>query len=233
MGSKTREWLWVIALVTLGLCVARQSWINQQIADMAIYAAKTAQQTAALPQTAIAELPDDGQAYHVSLLLHQDWRTRKQERELVAAFDSDPFLRSLKSQVHFHVYPETSSIYRTRLRAAAPDLPCVLVQRATGEVLLKVSGTDATADRVAGPLWRLWKARPIYVCPWRRPQPCPDPKPEPEPEPDADLTPIPDLDQTHTPDSALPWWVVALAALAGAALPIGQHLLAIWNRDVE
>ena len=60
----------------------------------------------------IIELPDDGNAYHVSVLLHDDWRKRPRERALVAWFSVDAGLRSLRAQVHWHIYTENNRLYR-------------------------------------------------------------------------------------------------------------------------
>jgi len=209
----------LIAAVTIGwLCVA----VDRQADAIAQAQARVEALGDALAGSEVVDLPDDGRAYYTTLIVHDDWRQRAAERALVAAFETDPLLRSAKAQTHYNLYTASNPLYAQRFARSVPTLPALLIQDATGKVYVKLSGAELTGDieRVRGPIRRLWQARPIYVLPWRRPCPCPEPKPEPSP-PAPDETPIPDTAPIPdvAPSEAFPWWLLVLAVLVGAAIP--------------
>jgi hypothetical protein len=185
----------------------------------------------------IVDLPDDSKTYYVTLFLHDNWRTRPEQRAMVAAWDSDPRLRSIKSQVRFNIYTQSDPLYQTKFRASHPVLPAVVVQDQAGKVYSKVSGADATdTEKVAGPLLNLWRSRPIYVLPWRRPKPCPEPGPCPTPdEPDETPDFVPD---TAIPDvqpaASLPIaWMIVAALVGGIVAVVSQVKTAFVGDGAE
>ncbi len=177
-------------------------------------------------QQRITELPEDGQAYHVSICLHDDWQRRPNERALKAWWSVDPRLVTLAAQTHFHVYVESDPVFRTNIAGAVGQLPAVLIQNEHGEVKFKASGANLPesapdlGDAVVSAFGR------PYLLPYRnrhnRPCPCP-PNVTPAPKPNVDVNvnvpprPIPDT-PIHTPAS-FPWLVMlAVSGLAGAAV---------------
>jgi hypothetical protein len=185
------------------------------------------------PCEQIVLLPEDGQVYHVSLLLHEDWRRRPSERALVAWFNVDSRLSSLRAQTHFHLYTQKSSIYRSRLQGAAPVLPAVLIQDGSGKVHFKLSEQlPGTPNELCERISKEFGWRPIYIFPWRRPGPCPGPQPTPEPKPE----PVPDdelIVDAEIPDTSasmasgepeFPWLVAVLVVAAAAGVTLWVNL---------
>lgn len=209
--------------VVAGWAALQSQEARQSAYDLAQSQAQTQEAVEAMTvRERIVELPDDSKTYYVTLFLNDNWRTRPEQRAMVAAWDSDPRLRSIKSQVRFNVYPQSDPLYQSKFKSRYPVLPAVVVQDQDGKVYSKVSGADATdTEKVAGPLLNLWRSRPIYVLPWRRPQPCPEPGPCPTPdEPDEtpdvvpDTEPIPDVQ----PADPFPVAWVLLAFVLGALI---------------
>lgn len=134
-----------------------------------------------------AELPEDGQRYCVSILVHDDWRQRRDESRIVGWWEVHPYLRSVAGQTTYDVYPMSGPRYQRYFAAAIreADLPVVLVQDGSGKVHWKANRTDMpeSAEDMAASVGGLFKSRPIYLLPWRRPKPCPQPSPTPEPSP--------------------------------------------------
>ena len=123
----------------------------------------------ALSRDRIVELPEDGEGYHVSICLHDDWQKRSRERRLLAWFETESTLRALKSQVHWHVYTGSNAIYRTRLAHAVGDvLPAVIVQKADGFVAWKRSGENLpdSGPELTELIGRSFPSRPYYLFRW-------------------------------------------------------------------
>lgn len=144
----------------------------------------------------IIDLPNDGDAWHTTLFVHPDWKQRPSDRRLVAAFESEPRLMSVKTQTMFHVYTTDGPDYRERFAQFVPVVPAVLVQRgADGKVIYKKSGPNVADDerklaREVKDAIKDWCDRnrcyPIH------PKPLPDTQPQPlpvEPIPDTMLQP--------------------------------------------
>jgi len=164
----------------------------------------------------VIQLPEDGQAYHTTVIVSANWRERRSERYLLGWFASHPGLASLKAQTHFHQYDTTDALYKTRLAHAVPDTPAVVVQQADGKVVYKASGVNLpqSADELAGNI-----SISLGGC---RPRPRPQPAPKPDVDVDVDVTPIPDIaPQPARPE--FPWVLLIVAVLLGAALPLWVH----------
>jgi hypothetical protein len=126
----------------------------------------------------IINLPEDGQAYHTSLWLPQNWEQNKQAREMVAWFETNPQLRSLKAQTHFHIYEQGSRMYENRYRQMIPKVPAVTVQKSTGQFVYEAGLTNSvpsSATALAADI----QGNVYSNCPNRKPKPEPTPEPDP------------------------------------------------------
>jgi hypothetical protein len=221
----------LVLLIGLGACVLL--WHDQRINA-------THEQVVATTQAPVAEevleLPEDGQVYHISVMVHDDWRARGGERRLVAWWQVHPALVSLKAGTHFHVYTESDRVYQTKLKHACPTLPAVIIQDANGKVHFKCSGENTPQDSQAlvGALGRTFRRRPIYIFPWRRPCPCPHPDPSPQPDPQPKPTPDDEVDvdvniadtvtQPEIARPPFPWLLLIIVLVITAVITLWVHL---------
>jgi len=172
-------------------------------------------------QEHIVDLPEDGNAWHLSVFTHQDWKKRPEEVSLLSWFSREPRLISLRQQTHDHHYTDADPLYGTRYKKNVPKLPAVVLQDASGKPHYKVGNEvpiPATAHEMGNQVARLFDRFP-------RPRPCPKPEPEPEPDetPDeGDLPVIPDV-TPDTPDQAEP---AVVSTEASTAVVIGLGILA-------
>ena len=156
------------------------------------------------PSDQVVTLPEDGQARHLSIFVDDDWKSKPEQREFVAAFYSDSTYSSLRAQSHFHIYTPSDPIYQSRFKGAIDVFPCVLLQDETGKVEFKASGLT------------LYEKRPwLRVRPWLRPRPGPAPGPAPVPNVnvnvDTPIQPIPDT-------SSFPWPMLIVVMLVAAGV---------------
>jgi len=87
----------------------------------------------------VVDLPEDGNQWHTVLLLKQDWANSRAERRAESLFHSEPFFMSLKSQTHYHCYTEGTKEFE-KFRPIVDATPCLLIERANGEVVYRESG---------------------------------------------------------------------------------------------
>jgi len=186
-------------------------------------------QAAAEVRERIVELPNDGQTYYISLLLHADWRQRPRERAIVSWWATEPRLLSVRAQCHYFEMIEGDPRYVKTFSHVTPILPSVYIQDATGKVHFKVSDQNlpANADEMGGLIVELFRNRPwLRPLPWNRPRPCPSPGPCPLPTPVPGPNPIipivPPIPDTVRPDGSQPGgsfpWALLIVAVAGAGL---------------
>jgi len=90
-------------------------------------------------QERVVDLPEDGHQWHTILLLCADWKQRPAERRAEALFHSEPLLVSLKHQTHWHLITSDQSEF-AKFRALVDATPCLIVERANGEVVYRESG---------------------------------------------------------------------------------------------
>lgn len=160
----------------------------------------------------IVKLPEDGQAYHTSLFLPDNWQSNRQCTELVAAFETDAKLKSLKAQTHWHVYTPRDQMF-PRYQAMVPVLPAVVVQKASGQKVYAAAG-DAI-PRAPSLLAADIQGNLYANCPNR-------PRPAPEPVQPAPINGPPKLDEPPaTPDSGFPLVLAAIAAAIGLGIGAG------------
>ena len=174
----------------------------------------------------IVRLPEDGNAFHVSVFTHDDWQARAQDRQLLAKFDSVPELQSLKTQTFFHHYQPSNRLFN-RYRSSLTELPCVVVQQGDGTVVYKASGAKIPDDswRLVDDIREALHERFPNVCPGPN---CPDAQPYNDPtlRPVAPKAPVPDVGPKQSAKDD----VVGVAVVAGLLCLIGGVALA-WRRS--
>jgi hypothetical protein len=89
----------------------------------------------------VIDLPEDGPAWHTILILRPDWRTSAVERRAESMFHSEPLLVSLKQQTHWHLITTDQAEFQP-FRPLVSATPCLVVERANGEVVYRESGPD-------------------------------------------------------------------------------------------
>jgi hypothetical protein len=205
------------------------------------------------PAELLLKLPEDGQAYHLSICLSDDWQAKSREREIVAWFESgEPRLAGLKVQCHYHLYTEGNAIYRVRLRHRIPAVPAVVLQDSSGFVVYascespRYRGIPATAgelaDDVADSLAAHCRARGI---PWNDTtgQECDRCRPRPQPAPvhvevkpivpDRPLVPLIERSREAVEAVTFPWGLFAGLCAAGAAIASLATLAVCVSRRVK
>lgn len=93
------------------------------------------------PEERVIDLPEDGQTWHTILLLRPEWKTISAERKAEAMFHSEPLLVSLKHQTHWHLITTDQAEF-VKFRPLVATTPCLLVERANGEVVYRESGPE-------------------------------------------------------------------------------------------
>lgn len=202
------------------------------------------------PGDQVINLPEDGGAWHVSVVVDADWRTKAEQRTLVSWFYTHPTLCSLRTQAHWHLYTSGNPIYQERLRRALGSaVPAVLVQDQYGQVVYRGAvqvATDAHPLRAPAAAYETLPAEPDLLvgrlrflfqrfrdrnCPGPGPCPTPDDTPPDEVEPAPDEFPVPindtpDLGQEAAEKKTqwiLPVWVPIVCGIGGLiiALAVG------------
>jgi hypothetical protein len=123
----------------------------------------------------VIDLPEDAHAWHTSVFTAE--RPSLHERRILGWFDSEPQLRRLKEQTHFHHYTPASAVFSRYANLTAGGLPVVALQDASGNVVYKASGEQVPATSSA-------LVRGVIDCVRAHCPHCPRPKPKPEPDPD-------------------------------------------------
>ena len=169
----------------------------------------------------VINLPEDGNAFHLSLFLNNDYMQKK-DRQIVAWFETNNTLRSVKAQSHFHIYTPDDEVYRARFASDIPSLPCIMFQDSTGKVYYKATNPQSQ-EQVVSAFATLFDKKPWRrVRPWLRPKPGPGPGPGPGPNPSPgpepidtppNIGPIPD---TPIPDSQEFPWLLFFIIVGGA-----------------
>jgi hypothetical protein len=92
-------------------------------------------------QERVIDLPEDGCQWHTILILCQGWQGRPAERRAETMFHAEPLLVSLKHQTHWHVITTDQTEFG-KFRALVDVTPCLIVERANGEVVYRESGPE-------------------------------------------------------------------------------------------
>ena len=89
----------------------------------------------------VIDLPEDGNQWHTILILRAGWQGLPAERKTEAMFHTEPQLVSLRHQTHWHLIT-TDQAECAKFRALVDATPCLIVERANGEVVYRESGPD-------------------------------------------------------------------------------------------
>ena len=89
----------------------------------------------------VLDLPEDANQWHTILILRSGWQNVLAERKAEAIFHSEPLLVSLKHQTHWHLFTTDQPEYQ-KFRRLVEATPCLIVERANGEVVYLESGPD-------------------------------------------------------------------------------------------
>lgn len=203
-----------------------------QPADQRIVASEPGVQA---PTARIMQLPNDGQAWHLSLCLSDNWQNNPREREIRDwFFDANLQLTSLRVQTQFHQYTPRHGMFRALLAHRIPAVPAIVLQDASGYVVyascesqryqtIPLNGDDLAydiADRIAARC--VETGLPASECDRCRPRPRPEPRPGPNVDVHVNVTKpiVPKIDvdvrgRQETKD--FPWGLLA-AVLAVVAL---------------
>jgi hypothetical protein len=92
----------------------------------------------------VIELPEDGRAFHVTLLYPREKETQAGSRELAAQLASTPRLQSLLAQCKVHEHRPGQWVYEERY--AGVPLPSLIFVDPDGALIYKASGLNLPAD---------------------------------------------------------------------------------------
>jgi len=176
-----------------------------------------------LVEERVVRLPNDHGKWYVSVV--GDGRDAAYQR-LLAWFDTNANLKTLRAQVHFCPIAAGTAIYQERYKENVKGLPTVRVQKPGGEVIYEAAGknlpmsADGLYGAIADGVYSAQGIRPVL--PWRRdmerrcPAPGPSPQPEPQPQPDPEPQPIDDGGAPVVePQTGGLEWVLALLCVGG------------------
>lgn len=141
-------------------------------------------------------LPEDGGLWYTTLVLPSESPSDQASRRLVEHFTRSPRLQKLTTQTTLHRYTPSDPLFAARYAPYFGGvMPALLVQRADGTVVYKVSGEaiPQSSEKLADEI-----ALAIGQCCPLRPKPEPSPKPSPEPSitpflPDVHIDLVPDI----------------------------------------
>lgn len=102
----------------------------------------------------IIDLPDDANTWHTILFLRPGWQSHACERRAHTMFFTERGLVALRQQTHWHVITTDQAEFQ-KFRALVSATPCLVVERANGEVIYRESGrqlgqNDAALRRAIG-----------------------------------------------------------------------------------
>jgi hypothetical protein len=150
-------------------------------------------------------LPEDGGLWHTTLIFPHDTAADQTSRRLSEHFAASPRLQKLASQTSLHRYTPSDPLFATRYAPYFGGVfPALLIQKADGTVVYKVSGdaipkdSEALANEIAQAVDQCCPLRPK---PQPKPGPQPNPQPGPSPSPQQTVRPqVPLIDIELIPD---------------------------------
>lgn len=162
----------------------------------------------------IIDLPEDGHTWHTILFLRPDWQRLPVERKAHTIFFTETGLSSLRQQTHWHVITTDQPEFQP-FRSLVTITPCLVVERANGEVIYRESGPQLGRDNDG--LRRAICREVERHCPDGRCLPLhPTPGPAPEP-PDEIPAALKEERRAHEERNPLATIAATLAGLAGGA----------------
>jgi hypothetical protein len=204
-------------LAAWALCESRRITHWQQRFDAEIQVLRQGQQQSKLhdenrrrAEERVIDLPEDGHSWHTILFLRPDWRSNSAERRAHTVFFTETGLVSLRQQTHWHVITTDQPEFQ-KFRALVSVTPCLVIERANGEVIYRESGPQLGRDNDG--LRRAIRREVERHCPDGR---CLPLHPVPGPGPDApdEIPAVLREGPTDSEDKRSPL-VTLLAALAG------------------
>lgn len=174
------------------------------------------------PEQRVIDLPDDGHTWHTVLIVRPDWRNHAAERRAESMFHSEPLLVSLRHQTHWHLMTTDQPEFQA-FRPLVSATPCLIVERANGEVVYRESGPELGKHPHA--LTHAIRREIERHCPDGRCLPL-HPVPDADEKPDA-VDEIPAVLQEPQPAMKPSSITAILAGLAGLAGGVAGH----WKRS--
>lgn len=171
----------------------------------------------------VINLPEDGTKFFTSLFLPANWQADNTCRSLVAGFNSDRRLASLKVQTIYNQYAADDPMFAARYAASVKELPCIALTDPTGGVLYKASGKNIPKSYklLASDIQRsiVTTRCPNGKCPWQDEEEKDQAIPDTTPHDDGKVvTPEPE------PDHKLPLWLALIVGTAGVGLGVGPDI---------
>lgn len=187
--------------------------LNEKVNDLPVQAAVETEQH-------IVKLPEDGKQYYTTVFLASNWQGDAKSRELVAWFDTNPQLASLRSQTHFNVITQADPLWKTNYATSVATVPCLALTDAKGDVVYKASqnGLPTEPKALASAVAKAVERR----CPNRRCPVKPDPEPTPEPVVPDTAPVIPDTSPLIEPPAKeeFPLWLGVILGIVGLGAAI-------------
>ena len=166
----------------------------------------------------IIDLPEDGNTWHTILFLRPNWQANAAERKAHTIWFTESGLISLRQQTHWHVITTDQPEFE-KFRSLVNVTPCLLVERANGEVIYRESGPQLGRNNDG--LRRAIRREVQRHCPDGKCLPIhPVPVPN-EPEP---INEIPDIVKKEDPPTQPDRNLGAALAVAAAGLAGGKLL---------
>jgi hypothetical protein len=99
------------------------------------------------PTARVLDLPEDGDQWYTTLFLHPKWdelpdpKLRAAQANAVKMFNTEPWCLELRQQTHWNVITIDDARAKP-FYPIIPRTPCLMIQRACGEVIYKESGAN-------------------------------------------------------------------------------------------
>lgn len=169
----------------------------------------------------VIHLPEDGALWHTTLVLPDNPSENPAAKRLMEHFEKSQRLKQLVAQTTLHRFTPRDPLFSARYSPYFGGvLPALLVQKADGAVIYKVSGdaiplsADALADEIAQAIDQCCPLRPRP----QQPEPITTPEPPIRPKvPQVNVDVIPDIrpeTPSSKPDAATPANFTPLLLLA-------------------
>ena len=146
-----RQFLWVFVVAAAAVVLGWGGWLAREVQrtydekieslEAAVAVTYSATMEQRLVEERVLDLPEDGNQWHTILILRPNWQSHPTDRRAEALFHADPTLTSLKHQTHWHLITTDQPEF-AKFRALVDATPCLIVERANGEVVYRESGPN-------------------------------------------------------------------------------------------